>query len=83
MGQPPVAKKGGSTRWAVDYRELNKYTIPDSFPTPNLSQVIESLAGSAIFSSLDAAQAFHNVQINEAGQPTGYCIYLHVWAVQV
>ena len=63
-----VAKKDGSTRWAVDYRELNKYTVPDSFPTPNLSQVIESLAGSAIFSSLDAAQAFHNVQINEDSQ---------------
>ena len=54
VGQPPVAKKGGSTRWAVDFRELNKFTVPDSFPTPNLSQVIESLAGSEI--SLHAAQ---------------------------
>ena len=64
----PMAKKDGSTRWANNYCKLNKYTIPDAFPTPNLSQVIESLAGSEIFSSLDAAQAFHNVQINEDSQ---------------
>ena len=63
-----MAKKDGSTRWAVDYRELNKFTVPDSFPTSNLSQVIKSLEGSEIFSSLDAAQASHNVQINEDSQ---------------
>ena len=63
-----MAKKGGSTRRAVDYRELNKYTIPDAFPTPNISQVIESLTRSEIFSSLDATKAVHNVQINEDSQ---------------
>ena len=64
----PVAKKDGSTRWAVVYRVLNECTIPDSYPTPSLAAVIDSLAGSTIFSSLDAAQAFHNIPIEEASQ---------------
>ena len=56
----PVAKKDGSTHWAID--------DPDSYPTPSLSAVIDSLAGSKIFSSLDAAQAFHNIPIEETSQ---------------
>ena len=64
----PVAKKDGTTRWAVDYRELNCHTLPDAYPTPCLSQIVEGLAGSRVFSSLDAAQAFHNVPIEEDSQ---------------
>ena len=64
----PVAKKDGTTRWAVDYRELNRHTLPDAYPTPCLSQIVEGLAGSRVFSSLDAAQAFHNVPIEEDSQ---------------
>ena len=62
----PVAKK--DSRWAKDYRELNKFTVPNVIPTPNILQLIERLAGSEIFSSLDASPAFHNVQINEDSQ---------------
>ena len=52
----------------MDYRELNKSTLPDAYPTPCLSHIVESLAGSKVFSSLDAAQAFHNVPIEEDSQ---------------
>ena len=62
----PVAKK--DSRWAKDYRELNKFTVLNVIPTPNILQLIERLAGSEIFSSLDASPAFHNVQINEDSQ---------------
>ena len=64
----PVAKKDGTNQWAVDYRELNKFTLPDAYPTPCLSHIVEGLAGSRVFSSLDAAQAFHNVPIEEDSQ---------------
>ena len=55
----PVKKKDGSWRWAVDYRGLNGVTVPDMFPTPNISQILERLGGSKVFSSLDTAQAYH------------------------
>ena len=72
-----MAKKDGTTQWAVDYWELNQYTLPDAYPTPCLSHIVESLAGSRVFSSLDAAQAFHNVPIEENSQDakTFICMY--------
>ena len=47
----------------MDYRILNRSTIPDSFPTPRLGDVLEGLAGSKVFSTLDAAQAYHNLPV--------------------
>ena len=43
--QLPVHKKDGTTRWAVDYRMLNKQTIPDSYPVPLVSESLEKLQG--------------------------------------
>ena len=63
-----VAKKDGTTQWAVDYRELNKHMLPDAYPTPCLSHIVESLVGSKVFSSLNATQALHNVPIDESSQ---------------
>ena len=64
----PVMKKDGTTRWAVDYRQLNKSTLPDSFPTPRLGDVLEGLAGSKVFSTLDAAQAYHNLPVEASSR---------------
>ena len=64
----PVAKKDGETRWAVDFRALNAVTIADSFPVPSMSEVLMDLAGAEYFSSLDAAQAFHNIPVKKESQ---------------
>ena len=64
----PGLKKDGSTRWAVDYRALNLHTVPDSFPMPRIAEVLEGLAGSKVFSTLDAAQAYHNVPVDPESQ---------------
>ena len=57
----PVKKKDGGTRWAIDFRGLNNVTVADSFPVPQISTILESLAGSKVFSSLDGAQAYLNI----------------------
>ena len=65
----PVLKKDGTTRWAVDYRPLNRMTIPDSYPLSNIQENLERLAGSKIFTTLDAAQAYMTIKVNEKSKP--------------
>ena len=65
----PVLKKDGSTRWAVDYRPLNKMTIKDSYPLPSINENLEKLQGSQVFSTLDAAGAYHCIPVEEKSRP--------------
>ena len=65
----PVLKKDGSTRWAVDYRPLNRMTVKDSYPLPSISENLEKLQGSKVFSTLDAAGAYHVVPVSEKARP--------------
>jgi predicted aspartyl protease len=64
---PPVLvrKKDGSVRWCIDYRALNDCTVKDSFPLPNLDEVLDCLAGSYYFSTLDLASGFYQIELDE------------------
>ena len=61
----PVTKKDGTVRWAVDYRPLNKVTVIDSYPLPCIEENIEKLAGSQIYSTLDAASAYNIIPVEK------------------
>ena len=54
-----VRKKDGGLRLCVDYRQLDKKTIPDRQPIPRLQNVLDSLGGNVWFSTLDQGKAYH------------------------
>ena len=60
-----VKRKDGSTRFAVDYRSLNDLTKKDSYPIPELKDILDKLQGSRYFTSLDGASAYWSVPIAE------------------
>ena len=64
-----VRKKDGSLRLCVDYRMLNEKTRKDAYPLPRIEEALDSLKGAKLFSSIDLAQGYHQVAIDEADIP--------------
>ena len=60
-----VRKKDGSLRLCIDYRLLNKKTVPDRHPLPRIQDLIDSLGGYSWFSILDQCKAYHQGFIDE------------------
>ena len=65
----PVTKKNGETRWVLDFRRVNDLSVTDSFPTPNISEILNSLGNSRYFSTLDASNAYHCIEFEESSRP--------------
>ena len=63
-----VKKADGGYRLACDFRKLNKKLIGDSYPIPNITETIDSLAGAKYFSTLDLTSGFFQQVIPESQQ---------------
>lgn len=61
-------KEGRGKRFCVDFRSLNKKTIKDSYPLPNVQELFCATFGSRLFSQLDLASGYWTVPIREEDQ---------------
>ena len=59
-----VPKPGGKWRLVCDYRALNAQTMADTYALP----LLNDLAGSQIFTSLNLYKSYHQIQIAETDQ---------------
>ena len=62
-----VRKKGGGLRVCVDYRGVNKDTIPDKYPIPRIDELIDMVGRNkpSVFTSLDLMRGYHQVKMAE------------------
>jgi len=56
-----VKKKTGDVRMCVDYRELNKKTIPDKYPLPRIDDQLDRLYTNNYYTSLDLFSGYYQV----------------------
>ena len=59
-----VRKKTGSLRLCIDYRTLNRRTIPDQYTTPRIEDALQSLSGAKWFSVMDLKSGYYQIPMN-------------------
>ena len=62
---PKSSATGNTFRSCGDYRQVNKGTIPDQYPVPNIQTLLPRLGGSSIFSKVDLVKAYHQIPMVE------------------
>ena len=64
-----VPKKNGELRLCVDFRDLNAVTEDDSFPLPRIEVMLHRAASATVFSKLDLASGFHQIEVDGESRP--------------
>ncbi len=68
-----VGKKDGAgeeiDRLCINYTPLNKRTIPDRYPLPNINEMLSSFWRSKWFIVIDLASAYWQIQLRKKDRP--------------
>ena len=59
-----VKKPDGSNRFCVDYRKLNKITVFDPEPIPNIEDIMSKVGKGKFFSKLDLTKGYWQIPIS-------------------
>jgi hypothetical protein len=60
---------GRGLRLCVDYRALNSITVKNRCTIPRIDDLLDAVAGSSYFTSLDLTSGYHQILISEEDRP--------------
>uniref|UniRef100_A0A2N9GCW7 Uncharacterized protein n=1 Tax=Fagus sylvatica TaxID=28930 RepID=A0A2N9GCW7_FAGSY len=63
-----VKKSTGKWRMCVNFTDLNKVCLKDSYPLPRIDQLVDSTAGHKLLSFMDAFSGYNQIQMAEEDQ---------------
>ena len=58
-----VQKKNGEISLCVDFGNLNKVSLKDNYPLPNMDQIIQRVVGSERISTMDGFSSYNQVKV--------------------
>ena len=64
-----VPKKGGGIRVCIDYRQVNKVTVPDPYPLPRIDNLLHSSRGFDCMTSMDLRTGFWLIPVRKQDRP--------------
>ena len=56
-------------RMCIDYRELNKVTVKNSYPLPRIDDLFDQLQGACYFSKIDLRSGYHQLKVQAEDIP--------------
>lgn len=64
---PKKTDASGQKKWriVIDYRKLNDITIGETYPIPNIVEILDQLGNSKYFTTLDLASGFHQITMTQ------------------
>ena len=65
----PAGKKDGAVRFCIDFRSLNKVTVADTYPLPNINDMLDQFHGCKYFTQLDLASGYWGIPLREEDKP--------------
>ena len=63
-----VGKKDGDRRCCQDYRDINEWTIKNSYPLPLVQSLVDKLLRARLFTKLDIRSGYNNIRIREGDE---------------
>jgi hypothetical protein len=63
-----VKKSNGKWRMCIDFTDLNKACLKDSFPLPQIGLLVDSTAGHELLSLMDTFSGYNQIHMEEADQ---------------
>ena len=60
-----IVSQKGKNRLCVDWRKLNEVTIPDEFPIPRQTDILQALSGSQYMSTFDVLSGFTQLEFDQ------------------
>jgi hypothetical protein len=68
-----VHKKDRMLRMCVDYRALNKATVKNQYPLPQIDDLFHQLSGAKLFNKIDLRLKYYQIRIAERDEEKTAC----------